>query len=287
MGYTHALWEGGSAAFNQLDEWSDIDLHLVVDDEHVNDAFNVVDRALETLSPIELKYELPQPTWHGHAQAFYRLEHGGRFMIVYMVVMQLSHPDKYLETELHGQAMVHFDKSAVVQPPMFDWDAHQLLLKERLATLDETFDLFQFLTLKEINRGNDLEAVSFYYSFTLNPLVEVLRIKHTPARYNFSTRHIHYDLPAEVLNELRELFFVVDVDDLHANGNAQRHGSSKPSMNCAPNPEPDNAYKRTLSTHDLDQIYIQTLTHWNDLRLCLTGVTIYSLSAAGSFIYPR
>ena len=79
-----------------------------------------------------------------------------------------------------------------------------------------TFDLFQFLTLKEVNRGNDLEAVSFYYRFTLNPLVELLRIKHTPARYNFHTRHIHYDLPAEVINELRELFFIVDLDDLRA-----------------------------------------------------------------------
>ena len=77
-----------------------------------------------------------------------------------------------------------------------------------------TFDLFQFLTLKEINRGNDLEAISFYYRFTLNPLVEVLRIKHTPARYNFHTRHIHYDLLEDILSDLRELFFVNDLGDL-------------------------------------------------------------------------
>jgi hypothetical protein len=79
-----------------------------------------------------------------------------------------------------------------------------------------TFDLFQFLALKEINRGNDLEAISFYYRFTLNPLVEVLRIKHSPARYNFHTRHIHYDLPQELISDLRELFFVSDLDDLDA-----------------------------------------------------------------------
>ena len=133
-------------------------------------------RQLETLSPIELKYELPQPIWHGHALVFYRLEPGSRFMIIDLVVIQLSHPDKYLETELHGQAVAHFDKSEVVQPLTFDWDAHQQVLKQLLATLSVTFDLFQFLTLKEINRGNDLEATSSYYRFTLNPLVEVLRI---------------------------------------------------------------------------------------------------------------
>lgn len=216
LDYTQALWEGGAAAFNRQDEWSDIDIHLVVDDDHVEDAFIIVDRALESLSPIDLKYELPQPTWHGHAQAFYRLELGGRFLIIDLVVIQLSHPEKYLEPELHGQAVVHFDKSAVVHPPPFDWDAHHEKLKERLASLRMTFDLFQFLTLKELNRGNDLEAISFYYRFTLNPLVELLRIKHTPARYNFYTRHIHYDLPAEVINELRELFFILDLDDLRA-----------------------------------------------------------------------
>ena len=216
LDYSRALWEGGAAAFNRQDEWSDIDLHLVVDDEHVNEAFAVVDSALETLSPIDLKYELPQPTCHCHAQAFYRLEHGGRFLIVDLVVMQLSHPEKYLETELHGQAVVHFDKSNVVQPTEFDWVTHYEMLKKRLPTLCVTFDLFQFLTLKEINRGNDLEAISFYYRFTLNPLVEVLRIKHTPARYNFSTRHIHYDLPQETIRELRELFFVEHLDDLRS-----------------------------------------------------------------------
>jgi hypothetical protein len=214
--YTKALWEGGAAAFNRQDKWSDIDLHLVVEDDYVEQAFTVVDRTLESLSPIDLKYELPQPTWHGHAQAFYRLKFGGRFLITDLVVMKLSHPEKHLETEVHGQAVVHFDKSNVVQPPTFDWNAHQVLLKERLATLREIFDLFQFLVLKEINRGNDLEAISFYYRFTLQPLVEVLRIKHTPARYNFHTRHIHYDLPEDILSDLRNLFFVEHLDDLRA-----------------------------------------------------------------------
>jgi hypothetical protein len=46
--------------------------------------------------------------------------------------------------------------------------------------------------------------------------VEVLRIKHTPARFNFSTRHIHYDLPQETIRDLSELFIVEDLDDLRA-----------------------------------------------------------------------
>ncbi len=34
---------------------------------------DIVERALESVSPIALRFEVPQPTWHGHYQAFYRL----------------------------------------------------------------------------------------------------------------------------------------------------------------------------------------------------------------------
>lgn len=37
-------------------------------------AFGMVENTLRTLSPIGLKYRLPEPIWHGHSQAFYRLE---------------------------------------------------------------------------------------------------------------------------------------------------------------------------------------------------------------------
>ena len=33
--YIHAFWEGGAAAFNSVDQRSEIDLYLVVDDERI------------------------------------------------------------------------------------------------------------------------------------------------------------------------------------------------------------------------------------------------------------
>jgi len=35
LDYVHAFWEGGAPAFGRLDEWSDLDLYVVVDDEKV------------------------------------------------------------------------------------------------------------------------------------------------------------------------------------------------------------------------------------------------------------
>ena len=42
LNYTYALYEGGAVAFGRIDDWSDIDLYLVVDDDKVDDAFAAV-----------------------------------------------------------------------------------------------------------------------------------------------------------------------------------------------------------------------------------------------------
>ena len=89
-------------------------------------------------------------------------------------------------------------------------------MKERLSALRVTFDLFQILTLKELERRNDIEALAFYQGYTLRPLVEALRIRFAPTRYNFHTRYVQYDLPADVVQKLEALFFVKDVFDLRA-----------------------------------------------------------------------
>ena len=51
--FAHAFWESGAAAFDRTDEWSDIDLYIVVDDaEAVPETFLAVEKTLTRLSPI-------------------------------------------------------------------------------------------------------------------------------------------------------------------------------------------------------------------------------------------
>ncbi len=214
LDYTHAMWEGGAAALDRIDQWSDIDLMIDVDDECVDQVLEVIQSTVLALSPIDLKFELPRPTWHGHAQVFYRLQEASEYLLLDIVVMKHSNLNKFLERELHGDALVHFDKSGVVQPPPFDHQAHTARLKERLATMLVTFDLFQMLTKKELNRGNAVEALVFYQSYTLRPLVEALRIHYKPEQYNFHTRYIYHDFPRDVVRRLEALYFVSDADDL-------------------------------------------------------------------------
>lgn len=214
--YAHAMWQGGAAAFNRVDEWSDIDLQIDVDDDRVADACAVVDATLAEHAPVAIKFELPPPTWHGHYQAFYRFRDASEFLVLDLVVMKHSNPNKFLEPEIHGEKVVVFDKDNTLNVPPLDRVAWADKLRSRLASLRVMFELFQPFTEKELKRGNAIEAVMYYHSLVLRPLVEVLRIQHAPARYNFHTRYVYYDLPADLVRALEPLFFPRDGDDVRA-----------------------------------------------------------------------
>lgn len=212
--FIYAMWEGGSAAFDRLDEWSDLDIQVDVEDEHVLRVFELVEAALLTFSPIQQKYEMPQPTWHGHHQTFYRLANASPFLIVDLAVMKHSSTQKFLEAERHGRAIVLFDKAGVVNPPPLDQVTHQQHLSASFDQLVQRFEMFHNFTEKEIYRNHPIEAIAFYHGFVLRPLVEVLRMKYQPDRYDFGTRYLAYDLPVDVVQQLERLYLTTALDEL-------------------------------------------------------------------------
>ena len=210
----YAMWEGGAAANNRIDEWSDIDLQVDVADDFADAAMQLAETALQELSPIANKYVIPQPTWHGHLQTFFLLDNTSPYLQVDLVVLKHSHPNKFIETEIHGHPVIHFDKSQVVNPAPLDVNEMADKILDRLENLKSSFEMFQVLTEKEIHRGNFIEAISFYYSFTLRPLIEVLRIIYKPWQYNFYTRYIYYDFPPEIIKTLEALYCVDNSEHL-------------------------------------------------------------------------
>ena len=214
LDYVHAFWEGGAAAFNRVDEWSDIDLYLVVKDDKVDETFLAFEKALKSLSPIKQKYDVTHLSESGLFQAFYRLEEASEYLIIDLAVFKISSPDKFLEPEIHGNAVFYFNKSDKIKPPPLDKNAFAKKLQKRLGRLKASFDMFNNFVQKEINRGNCLEAIGLYRAVTLASLVEALRIKHNPVHHDFKMRYIHYELPSEIIKQLRQLFFVEDEKDL-------------------------------------------------------------------------
>jgi hypothetical protein len=211
-----AFWEGGSAATGRLDAWSDMDLQLICDDDRVQDVFGAAEEALRSVSPIELCWRVPEPAWHGHSQRFYRLRDAGPYLMIDLTVMRRSASMRFTEPEQHGRVLVYFDRSGLLAPPPFDAEAFRARMRADLDNLRDMFPILQPLVEKELLRGRVLDALSFYHSLTLRPLVTVLGMLHRPLRYTFGLRYLNHDFPRDVVQQLEALAYVADPQDLLA-----------------------------------------------------------------------
>lgn len=210
----NAVWEGGAAAWKRIDEWSDIDLVADVNDEAVEGVMQASIVFLQNEFGIKLRFDVTQSPWPHIKQTFLLLQNTSPFLLIDFCIFPASSSDKFLERQIHGEPLVHFDKKGIVIP--VDVSEEELIQKllQRVPLLKKRFQIFQVLVEKELNRHNYIEAFGFYMGFTLQPLVEVLRIIHAPHHSAFGTRYIHYDLPKELQHVLTSLYFVPDGEAL-------------------------------------------------------------------------
>lgn len=220
LDYVYAMWEGGAASWNRLDEWSDIDLQIDADKDKVPQVFEILEKALEEkVSPIDLKFSLPEPAWHGHHQTFYRLEKASPYLFLDLVIMDHGNDKIRLnEIEIHGETTAIFDKANVVKGVHIDMDEWNQNLQKKLETQKVLFDLFLPLTTKEIHRGNAIEAIAYYQGTSLKRLLMALRMKYSPTRYDFEYRYVYYEFPEDVVKRLESFYFIPDMETL-----AQKH----------------------------------------------------------------
>ena len=215
--HVNAAWLGGSDAFGRADELSDVDLQVDVDDGFVAATFGAVEAALAAASPIVARLVMPMPTWHGHAQRFYRLRDTAETCAVDVVVFERSDPRRYYnQPERHGRPLVLFDRAGVVRPVPLDPAELDATLAAVVAGIRERLPFTLPQVAKEVGRGDALAALGSYHRYLVAPLVMLYRVRHTPARHDFGSRYTRDDLPPEVQETLAELSFVADLDDLAA-----------------------------------------------------------------------
>lgn len=209
-----AAWEGGSAAFDRQDEWSDVDAVAVVDDPAVDAVFAQVETDLEALSPLELRFD--PPAVPGYAQRFYRLRDLGEFHIVDLVLIRRSDPLLFREVELHGRGRTWFDRDGVLVERHLDADADAAAALARVGSLRAQFEMMQHLVRKDLRRGRQVDALAFFHAYTLRPLVEALRLLHAPHTRVFGLRYLGRDLPADAVRRVERLAYVADPAQLAA-----------------------------------------------------------------------
>jgi hypothetical protein len=211
-----AAFLAGSEAFGRQDQYSDIDLNCVAPMADVDAIFSAVEAALERLSPIALKLVMPPSAmWPGLSQRFYRLRDTDEFLMIDFCQLTREQVTTFMEPTRHGTPVVLFDHDGLIKPGPMDAD-HATRMAKRLEWLRSSFPMFQNLVRKAALRGDMVEAIAMYQGQTLRPLVDVLRIKHNPERFDYGLRYTGYDLPQNVVAELRDLVWPRDGDDLLA-----------------------------------------------------------------------
>jgi hypothetical protein len=215
-----AAWEGGSAAFDRDDAWSDVDAVAVVDGDAVDATFARVERALGALSPIVRRYHVPATA--GYVQRFYRLRDAGEFLVVDLALIRRGDPVPFFEAELHGRARVWFDRRGIALERHLDRDADLAAARARVPVLADGFEMLQHVVTKERLRGHAIDALVFYQQLTVRPLVEALRLLHAPETRIFGPRYLRRDLPGAICDRLEPLLYVRDLEDL-----ARRHDEAR------------------------------------------------------------
>lgn len=205
-----AGWEGGSAAFEAVDEYSDIDLCFIVDSETSYETLYAIARqALETVSPVSLTHDQPPGR-------YYKLSEGGEFLFVDLCFFRTNSGDHPLEAERHGAIKALFDKDEWLKGRRLDETALAAKREARLRELQGWFAASQSFVRKAILRGHEVEALAAFWGYTLKPLAELLRMRYCPARWDFGTRYLHRDLPEVAYREFEDLAFVTALEELEA-----------------------------------------------------------------------
>ena len=205
----YAAWLEGADALRRVDAYSDIDLWLDVEDGFEDDAITSIKTSLQSLGTLELEHhaEHPHPKIR---QVFFRLEETSKFLILDLCVQSHSRAEPFLEGE---PLKILFDKAEVLITRPLD-DVQFKEISRRVEVLKRDFSLRQVWVEKEVARGRFLEALHNYHVYTLEPLVELLRLRHAPRKYAFYLKDIAYDLPGIFVENLEYLYCVTSLRDI-------------------------------------------------------------------------
>jgi len=87
---------------------------------------------------------------------------------------------------------------------------------ERYREIKAWFVASQSFVRKAVLRGKEVDALASFWGYTLRPLVELLRMRYCPVRWDFGMRYLDRDLPSTVYARLRDLIFVRDLGEIEA-----------------------------------------------------------------------
>ncbi|MBN2829141.1 MAG: nucleotidyltransferase domain-containing protein [Candidatus Cloacimonetes bacterium] len=212
--YIHAVWEGGSSATGYLDEYSDLDLAIVCDDDKVEKVFALLEQFLKEKYGIFHKYRIPEPAWHGMSQCFYQIDNCPPYFYLDIAVQKLATEDRFLEKERHGEALIWFDKKGLITEQSVPEAIILQKGKRAYQNVVDSFFIHVIEVRKLIRRDRVVDAIQQFHTGLLRALSVLLNLKHRPAKYDFGLKYGNRDYSKEDYQTMRRLVINRDLKDL-------------------------------------------------------------------------
>jgi hypothetical protein len=210
--YILAVWLEGSDGTKSVDEYSDIDLVCYVKDGRVDDAVSRLDHTLNRIGQVDIAYEQPGRPANNRYKV-YHLEETPESLLIDVTFQSESFPVSFLYEDKTVVPLVLVDKADVVKFQNADTVSYRSRLRSQLIQAQGIYSQ-RSRAVKYTKRGLFLESLIYYQKYVLQPLVEVLRIIHTPFQADYFLVHATRDLPADVVSVLETLYGVKSVKEI-------------------------------------------------------------------------
>jgi len=198
----------GSAVTGGWDDHSDLDVEAWCDGS-AEATYDAVLALVRERFQVDSTWELPAATWPTGRQCFLHLQPDAGDLsrptrLVDLVVLELEQP-LTMDTRRHGVPIVLHDPDGLL---VLADDDEAMLAAQRSEAIEQIAarrPTAAWLVLRAVARGDLAEAAALHLRLAVAPLVQLLRIEHSPARHDYGLRYLRTDLPAGCAERVEEL----------------------------------------------------------------------------------
>ena len=216
MDEVHAYWLEGADSLNAVDEYSDIDVWLDVEDGSEEKVFKLAEEELSKLGTLDFKFTVN----HSHPkiyQNYYHIEGTSEYLIIDFCVQSHSRDKdevKFIEGDILEFPKVIFDKSKVITIYKNEEQIDIALIKDLIKEIKAKYSQHSRV-LKYVERSAYPEAYIYYMKYVADPMVQLLRIKNTPKYHYLHFIHISNHMPQEEISKVEYYFKISSLEDIH------------------------------------------------------------------------
>jgi hypothetical protein len=217
MYQVHAYWLEGADGLNAVDEYSDIDIWLDVEDGYEEYIFKIAEEELSKLGKLDFKFNVD----HKHPkiqQNYYHIEGTSEYLIIDFCIQSHSRDKnevRFVKGDILEFPKVIFDKADVISILVKDEEIDLSLIQNSIKEIESKY-MQHSRVIKYVERNNYPEAFIYYLKYVADPLVELIRLKYTPKYSYLHLIHISNHIPKEDVRLLEGYYKINSLEDIRS-----------------------------------------------------------------------